>query len=161
MKKCTYCGRENDDEATACRECGTEWQRPVPPALPKSQRQMTAGEFFFLFKGRISRLYFFLGWIAVSFFSIVVFILLTVAFGTEASQETRRQIATWIIVWPFLAILAKRFHDRNRSAWFLLIGLVPLVGILWLMIEGVFVKGTEGENRFGPDPLGQRTEHAG
>lgn len=35
MKKCTYCGRENDDEALACRECGTEFKSPdfqeVPP----------------------------------------------------------------------------------------------------------------------------------
>ena len=32
MKKCAYCGRENDNQATQCRECGTsEFVAPVPP----------------------------------------------------------------------------------------------------------------------------------
>ena len=29
MKTCSYCGRENADEATRCRECGTETPAPV------------------------------------------------------------------------------------------------------------------------------------
>ena len=27
MKTCTYCGRENEDQATKCQECGTEFVR--------------------------------------------------------------------------------------------------------------------------------------
>jgi hypothetical protein len=34
MKKCGYCGRENADEATYCRECGTEFTVRAPPAAP-------------------------------------------------------------------------------------------------------------------------------
>src|SRR5262245_28691246 len=30
MKKCTYCGRENEDAAAVCVECGTEFQKPEP-----------------------------------------------------------------------------------------------------------------------------------
>jgi hypothetical protein len=29
MKACTYCGRENEDSATLCREYGTEWETPA------------------------------------------------------------------------------------------------------------------------------------
>jgi cell division septation protein DedD len=30
MKNCSYCGRENEDSATVCRECGTEFPVPEP-----------------------------------------------------------------------------------------------------------------------------------
>jgi uncharacterized membrane protein YhaH (DUF805 family) len=47
----------------------------------------------------------------------------------------------------------KRWHDRNRSAWWFFIAFVPVLGWLWFLIECGFLKGTKGENRFGPDPL--------
>ena len=31
MKQCSYCGRDNPDEAAHCRECGTEFERTVAP----------------------------------------------------------------------------------------------------------------------------------
>jgi hypothetical protein len=35
MKNCAYCGRENDDEAVYCRECGTDgFKQPAPVAKP-------------------------------------------------------------------------------------------------------------------------------
>lgn len=54
--------------------------------------------------------------------------------------------------WPSIAAAIKRLHDRDRSAWFLLFALVPFANI-WIMIEVYFLKGTDGPNRFGPDPL--------
>lgn len=57
------------------------------------------------------------------------------------------------VIWASLAVSLKRCHDRDRSGWFLLISLIPLVGALWLIVELAFLKGTSGENRFGPDPL--------
>jgi uncharacterized membrane protein YhaH (DUF805 family) len=63
----------------------------------------------------------------------------------------------WIMIllavsWAFLAVQIKRCHDRNRSGWFLLLGLVPLLN-LWPSIEIWFLKGTTGTNRFGEDPI--------
>ena len=51
------------------------------------------------------------------------------------------------------AVLAKRWHDRNKSAWWAFIHLVPVIGVLWTFVECGFFKGTTGKNRFGPDPL--------
>jgi len=45
----------------------------------------------------------------------------------------------------------RRLHDTNRSAWWLLIALIPLIGGLVLLIFYV-LPGTPGENRFGPPP---------
>jgi uncharacterized membrane protein YhaH (DUF805 family) len=59
-----------------------------------------------------------------------------------------------IILWPGIAILIKRSHDRDRSGWFILLFLVPLLN-LWPLIELLFLRGTIGSNRFGPDPVPQ------
>lgn len=63
-------------------------------------------------------------------------------------------MAVYIIaaIWPNLVVGIKRCHDRGRSGWFLLIGLVPLLNI-WLLVELGFLRGTIGMNRFGADPL--------
>ncbi len=54
---------------------------------------------------------------------------------------------------PSLGIAARRLHDTGRSAWWLLIGLIPLVG--WLILVYWYVRpGTVGTNQFGPDPKG-------
>lgn len=59
-----------------------------------------------------------------------------------------------LMVWIGLAIAAKRWHDRNKSAWWILIVFVPVVGGLWYLIECGFLPGTPGSNKYGADPLG-------
>lgn len=56
-------------------------------------------------------------------------------------------------VWSGLAVAVKRVHDRNKSGWFILIQLIPLIGSIWYLIEAYLLKGTTGPNRFGEDPL--------
>ncbi len=53
---------------------------------------------------------------------------------------------------PSFGVAIRRLHDTNRSGWWLLIALIPLIGIIVLFIFLVS-KGTSGDNRFGPDPL--------
>ena len=57
-----------------------------------------------------------------------------------------------IAIYPSIAVSVKRCHDRDRSGWFLLLGLIPLVNI-WVLVELGFLKGTTGENKYGSDPL--------
>ena len=53
---------------------------------------------------------------------------------------------------PTLAVGARRLHDTGRSGWWLLLGLVPLIG--WIVLLVWFcTKGSHGYNSFGPDPL--------
>ena len=58
-----------------------------------------------------------------------------------------------LVLWPSLAIYTKRWHDRDKSGWWSLIMLVPLIGSIWMLVECGFLRGTEGPNRFGDDPL--------
>src|SRR5512135_2750758 len=52
---------------------------------------------------------------------------------------------------PGLCVTVRRLHDVNRSGWWLLIGFVPLFGVIVLLAFEV-TEGTPGPNRFGPDP---------
>lgn len=63
-------------------------------------------------------------------------------------------LAIFIVsVWIWLAVQVKRWHDRDKSGWWALINLVPILGQIWVLIECGFLRGTEGDNRFGKDPL--------
>ena len=56
-------------------------------------------------------------------------------------------------IYPIIALYAKRWHDRGKSGWWTLIGLIPIIGGLWILIELGFLKGTYGSNQYGPDPV--------
>jgi uncharacterized membrane protein YhaH (DUF805 family) len=62
-------------------------------------------------------------------------------------------IAVLVMLYPAIVVNIKRFHDRNKSGWWVLIVLIPFVGALWLLIECGFLRGTAGQNRFGADPV--------
>ena len=61
---------------------------------------------------------------------------------------------------PSLSVGVRRLHDRDMSGWwylgFIVASNIPFVGIVvqigWLVLN--CLKGTEGPNRFGDDPLG-------
>ena len=50
-----------------------------------------------------------------------------------------------------LSVGFRRLHDTNRSAWWLLIALIPLIGGVVLLVFYV-LPGTPGPNRFGAQP---------
>ena len=60
-----------------------------------------------------------------------------------------------MLVAAYAAIVlgVKRCHDRDRTGWFMLLNIVPILS-LWPIIELTFFKGTEGPNKYGEDPLG-------
>lgn len=61
-------------------------------------------------------------------------------------------IFTLITLIPAIAVTTRRLHDVDRSGWWQLLLFLPLIGfivIVWWAVQ----KGTEGPNRFGPDPL--------
>ena len=61
----------------------------------------------------------------------------------------------WILltIVPSIMVQVRRCHDRGRSGWFILCTLIPAVGPIWVLVELGFLRGTDGPNRFGPDPL--------
>ena len=64
-------------------------------------------------------------------------------------------IANLALIWPNLAVTAKRFHDRGKSGLWVLIAFIPYIGGLWILVECGFLEGTKGPNQYGPDPVPQ------
>ncbi|MDD3275897.1 MAG: DUF805 domain-containing protein [Kiritimatiellales bacterium] len=110
-------------------------------------------DIFFSPEGRIPRG---LWWATLLIYAIPMGFLLTLI------QKSNPQLATlfqFLIGIPFIFVNGKRFHDRNKSAWWVLIGFVPFIGGLWVFIECGFLAGTPRENRFGlPNIFGNESK---
>ena len=123
-------------------------------------RKMSLGYVWFSFEGRINRSTYWLWYFVPALVLMVALSFLDPMLGTvymTAMGDPIGIMSTVLgiaMIWPGLAAGAKRCHDRNRSGWYQLIYLIPILGAIWMFIYLGFLKGTEGENRFGPDPLG-------
>lgn len=60
----------------------------------------------------------------------------------------------WLaLIVPAIAVQVRRFHDQDKSGWFVLLNFIPYIGGLIVLVF-MFLEGTRGPNRFGPDPKG-------
>jgi uncharacterized membrane protein YhaH (DUF805 family) len=55
------------------------------------------------------------------------------------------------VIIPSIAVQVRRFHDQDKSGWFVLLAFIPILGGLAVLIF-MCLEGTKGPNRFGPDP---------
>jgi uncharacterized membrane protein YhaH (DUF805 family) len=116
---------------------------------------------FLSFEGRIPRRTF---WIAnAALFLIPNVIALILGFFIRnwvQAHEPKSDLTVFLLIaifgfpWGFMyfAIQAKRWHDRNKSTFWILLVFLLLVGMIWMLIELGFLKGTNGPNRYGADP---------
>lgn len=114
------------------------------------------GKFLFSFQDRISRYQLWVQFILPYFILEVVVLvidLLTGMYNVRTGVGLFSTIFSLLMIWPYLAIQVKRCHDRDRSGWFLLISLIPIIGAIWLFVELGCLRGSVGDNRFGPDPV--------
>lgn len=118
------------------------------------------GHVWFSFQGRIGRSTYWLFYFLPMLVLVIVANILDPVLGTLHMTDSGIPIGIigsvfgLFSIWPLLAAGAKRCHDRDRSGWFQLIYLIPIFGGLFMFIYLGFLKGTNGANRFGPDPLG-------
>jgi uncharacterized membrane protein YhaH (DUF805 family) len=121
--------------------------------LPDEVIVMPTKTLFFSFAGRINRGIYWTRAMPVLLVGgvIVNLVMLAEVVATERPGPFS-MLLSLLALWPSLAVTVKRLHDRNRSGWFLLIILIPIVGAIWLLVEVWFLKGTDGPNRFGEPP---------
>ena len=75
------------------------------------------------------------------------------AYGAGANMRggILNGIFSLAIIVPSISVACRRLHDIDKSGWWMLIGLIPLVGWI-IVIVWYCTDGTHGPNRFGPDP---------
>ncbi|WP_105902848.1 DUF805 domain-containing protein [Vibrio gangliei] len=139
---------------------------------------MTAKQWLFSFQGRISRQRF---WMWNLFYYLVMLGVVGVAAQNMFASYTGVVIfiVSAALLWPDLAVTAKRWHDRNKSNWWLLMHIPLLIGRImtptagmeaaqpiwqtgmsvlalvcgiWMLVECGLLKGSQGDNRYGPEP---------
>ncbi|GAA3861443.1 DUF805 domain-containing protein [Celeribacter arenosi] len=107
---------------------------------------------FVTFEGRAQRSEFW-WWALFVFLGGLVFGGIdTIFFGVPEVTGPSAGLFSLVCFLPGLSVWVRRLHDTNRSGWWVLLILLPLIGFLVLVFWAAS-RGTYGANRFGPDPL--------
>ena len=111
------------------------------------------------FSSRASRTEF---WLFALFFGIaaVVLAVIDLMVGTwdaEIGVGVFSGIFGLVTFVPYLAVSVRRLHDTDRRGWWLLLYFLPLIGFIWITVL-FCLRGSDGENRFGADPLTTNSE---
>jgi len=101
-----------------------------------------------VFSGRASRTEYWMFFL----FNIIIAILLGVIEGLIGSPGVVGLLYGLAVLIPSIAVGVRRLHDTDRTGWWLLIGLVPLIGLIVLIVFLVQAS-TEGDNQYGSIPV--------
>jgi len=105
------------------------------------------------FSGRSQRAEY---WYFVLFNIIIVFVLgfidgIIGTFDPVSGYGLISGLYTLAVLIPAIAVGVRRLHDVGKSGWMLLIGLIPLIGFIWLIILMV-TDSNPVNNKYGPNP---------
>jgi len=85
-------------------------------------------------------------------FNIIIMIILIII-GRAIDSSILSTIYSLAVLIPSIAVDIRRLHDTNRTGWWLLIGLIPIIG--WIVLLIFMVQDSQkGENQYGPNPKG-------
>ncbi|MDQ8020735.1 MAG: DUF805 domain-containing protein [Moraxellaceae bacterium] len=108
---------------------------------------------YFVFEGRARRKELWIFTLFNFIAAIVLGIVDSVLGLTVAGTGILGLIYSLGVLLPSLGVGARRLHDTDRSGWWLLLCLVPILGAIALIVLFV-LDSTPGTNRFGPNPKG-------
>jgi uncharacterized membrane protein YhaH (DUF805 family) len=89
------------------------------------------------------------------YWMFVLFNLLNLFAAAALSIQSHSMVVVLVyhlvLMVPSLAVGVRRLHDTDRSGWWMLLALIPLIGGIVLLVF-MCLEGTRGPNRFGADP---------
>lgn len=103
------------------------------------------------FDGRIRRMGWWIAGIAVSIVSTL--------FDNVVDEDSNIIallvfLAVGIVFWLIgLSISVRRWHDHNKSGWWVLINLIPIIGWIYSLVMLGFMPGDRGHNNYGAPPV--------
>ncbi|NNM71966.1 DUF805 domain-containing protein [Enterovirga aerilata] len=112
---------------------------------------MTLSQLLFGFEGRIGRKAYWFAVVVLLAAALAASVVDWLLFGRSNSLAS--MVVGLVSFVASIAVAVKRWHDRDKSGWWVLIVFVPVIGWIWAFVENGFLRGTPGPNRFGPDPL--------
>ncbi len=98
------------------------------------------------FSGRATRTQY---WMFILIY-MIVYVVLAVIDGFVLGFPILSGILSLAAIIPSLSLAARRLHDIGRTGWWLLISLVPLVGVVVLLV--FFIMDSVEDNEYGPNP---------
>jgi uncharacterized membrane protein YhaH (DUF805 family) len=108
------------------------------------------------FSGRARRTEYWMFFLVNLLISIAATLLdrvLDTTFGSADQYGAFSLFYSLAVFIPGLAVAVRRLHDIGKSGWYILVLIIPLVGIIWLLILLVR-EGDRGANAYGEDPKG-------
>lgn len=104
-----------------------------------------------VFSGRAQRMEYWMFSLFYIIFAIVLIIIESIlGIGAEGGGLLSGLFVLAMLI-PSIAVTFRRLHDTDHSGWWLLIGLVPLIGTIILLIFMV-QDSQAGESQYGPNP---------
>jgi uncharacterized membrane protein YhaH (DUF805 family) len=88
--------------------------------------------------------------------NVIIVLFLSIIDGiagsdSEGSRSTLTTLYVLAILIPSLAVGVRRLHDTGRSGWWMLIGLIPIIGTIVLLIF-IIQDSQLMDNQYGPNP---------
>ena len=86
-------------------------------------------------------------------FDVVIGLAVAAIFGlvSQNVSDIASGLYTLALFAPGLGLTIRRLHDTSRSGWYLLIGIIPILG--WIALFYFLCdEGDAGPNEYGPDP---------
>lgn len=99
-----------------------------------------------VFSGRARRKEY---WMFTLFYAIFEIVLMAVGYAIDFPALVAIFVVALLL--PSLAVTVRRLHDTGRTGWWILIGIVPLVGFI-VMLVFLCSDSQPGENKYGPSP---------
>jgi uncharacterized membrane protein YhaH (DUF805 family) len=103
-----------------------------------------------VFEGRARRKEY---WMFFLFNLIISVILSIISSALDDKFNLIGNIYSLAVLIPSLAVAVRRLHDINKSGWWLLISLIPIIGWIWIIVL-LAADGDANDNRFGSNPKG-------
>jgi uncharacterized membrane protein YhaH (DUF805 family) len=116
-------------------------------------KHMSIGQILFSFKGRITRITY---WVMLIVFFVSTFLFGMLGDMIYGSRGWNHYVVwLWFLPWIWIgpAVLVKRWHDIGHSGWMILTMLIPLIGGLITTVYCGFIKGNARKNQYGEPPI--------
>lgn len=110
---------------------------------------LTVKQILFSFQGRIPRKAYWFASLGIWLGFIILASIMQVVGLPEVITATLIAVTYIAVLWASIAVQVKRWHDRNKSGWWVLINFVPVIGMIWSLVENGFLRGDELSNDYG------------